>query len=305
MIGPTYAALAVAFALCLVLIPAMRALAHRHGWIDTPGTGSAHREPTALLGGVGVILAVALAMASVAPPATTPLMTGLYGGVALLALVGLWDDRHPLPPLLKLLATGIVALILVIAGAQWVAIGGGASIAVTLLWLVAIPHAVNLLDHLDGVAAGVAGVAAAVLAIGATSAGSPHTAALAAALAGACGAFLFFNRPPATIFLGDAGSLPIGLVLAVLSLEVIPVTADMAAAASIPPLILLVAVCDTSLVTSVRLWRGDNPMAAAATDHVGHRLRARFGHNAALVILYATAAAGGALALWMIGRAAG
>ncbi len=303
MIGNAHVSLAVAFVASLVLGPIMWTVARRYDWIDTPEPGSAHRNPTALFGGIGIYGAVLSGLLAAGGPATDVRHAGLYVGATLLAVVGLWDDRRALSPRLKLLATLIAALVVIASGTRWPATDLSAlQLTLTLVWLVSIPHAINLLDHLDGVAGGIAAIAAACLVVVAAGNGGASVAAMAAALAGACGAFLVYNLPPARIFLGDAGSLPIGLVLAALSLEAIPATATSRAALLFPPLVLLVAICDTALVTVSRLLRGSNPITPGGTDHSGHRLRARFGHLGALAILYGTAAVGGSLAVWLAGR---
>ena len=300
MIARCLLALVIGFAAALAVTPMMWRLADRRGWIDAPGPNSAHQTPTALLGGVGVYVAVLLGSLTAAVPLADARHAGLYAGATLLTLVGLWDDRRALSPQMKLAASTVAALAVIASGTRWPATDPTATgLTLTLIWLAAIPHAVNLLDHLDGLASGVAAIAAGCLAIVAASNGNASTATLAAALAGACGAFLVYNLPPARIFLGDAGSLPVGLVLAALALEAVPTTAASSVAIVFPPLVLLVAVVDTTLVTVSRLRRGSNPFISGGTDHSGHRLGARFGHHAALAILYGTAAAGASVAVWL------
>ena len=295
------AGLLVALGTALGLVPLLRLLALRGGWIDRPASHKAHARPVALLGGVGVYVAFMLGMLASGGLAGMARQGALLSGATLLMGVGLWDDRSPLSARTKLLATTVAALVLFGGGTRWPLVGSESLAAVlSILWVVGMSNAFNLLDHMDGVAAGVGAIAALGFGLHALGAGDTAVVATAAALAGACGGFLIYNLPPARIFLGDAGSLWLGFMLAALSLQTIPPSAGGAVVVLLPPLGLIVPLLDTLLVTVSRLRQGRNPMTAPGTDHAGHRLvRGGAGSYGTLAILYTIAIAGAVAARWV------
>lgn len=226
-----FAVAAVTAALAVLLV---RPLAHRLGAIDVPGGRHAHRAPTARFGGLAILAALLLA----APLALQSLGLPLLGnrghtlpilGIGLgVCLLGARDDVRPLRPSHKLLGLAAAAVALVMNGiyVQFVELPWIGRIAlesvggiVTVFWVLACTNAVNLVDGVDGLGAGVALVAATVLALLAVAMGDLESAILLFALAGACAGFLLHNREPARIFLGDSGSLLLGYMLAAISVS--------------------------------------------------------------------------------------
>ncbi len=289
---------ALAFVAALVLTPVVRALARRWGMVTRPRADRWAKKPTALLGGVGVFGGFAVAALTLLPGVSQ--WAAVLGGSAFLFLVGLVDDLRPLKPYQKLVGQ--------IAGSAVVVAGGLAlpwtpwpvtNTAITLVWLIGITNAVNLLDNMDGLAGGIGVIAAATLAASFYAAGDPATALFVAGFAAALAGFLVYNFNPASIFLGDCGSLFIGFFLASAALlnvsggrvtGFVPVLA-------VPVLVLLVPIFDTTLVTVLRKLAG-RAVSQGGRDHSSHRLVALgLSERRAVLLLYTLAALAGGLAL--------
>lgn len=275
--SPSIACFAAALAAAAVLTPIVRRLALRWSFVDAPGDHRLHREPVPLLGGLALFAAIVgplLLFAAVADPRR---LAGVFAAAVLVTAVGLWDDRRRLPVAVRLLVQLAAAAILVSVGLFVdLELPAGVDGMLTVLWIVGVTNSFNLLDNMDGLAAGVAALAAAgFLILTMEQGGLP--AALAAALAGASLGFLLSNFHPAKIFMGDAGSLLLGLLLAVLGLELQTGRGarEPWVAALVPVLVLAVPIFDTTLVTVSRWRRGRNPLTTPGHDHLSHRLRQR------------------------------
>jgi UDP-GlcNAc:undecaprenyl-phosphate GlcNAc-1-phosphate transferase len=223
----------VSFAAALIFTPLARLLAQRIGAVDHPDGGrKLQRQPVALLGGVAVLgglgltVAVAVMLGWLHDSGTS--IAQVSSGLALLCAVGVYDDLHNLRAKWKLFAQIATAIPILIAGCEISGVKflgfemelGAASFLIGMAWLVACTNAVNLIDGMDGLCSTVAlCVAAGVVVLGCGS-GATHTVVCAAALSGSLAGFLFYNRPPATIYLGDAGSMVVGMTLAMLTMQV-------------------------------------------------------------------------------------
>ncbi|MGH7409430.1 MAG: glycosyltransferase family 4 protein [Candidatus Methylomirabilales bacterium] len=279
-----------AFLLALFLTPGVRTLAHRARVMDRPSPRKLHPRPVPLLGGLALYAAIGGAAALFAPPA--PGLTGLVAGATLLLLTGLWDDTRGLRPRAKLLAQGAAALL---------ALAGGVSInflphpvlnwGVTVLWLVGLTNAFNLLDNMDGLSAGVAAISAgtfALLAARYAELGPEQlpTAVAGAAIAGACLGFLRHNLYHASIFMGDAGSQTLGFLLAGLAAYGSWRSPTLPTSLLIPFLVLAYPIFDTSLVILLR-WRQGRPITVGGRDHSSHRLvRLGLGRTETVLLIY-------------------
>lgn len=279
-----------AFLLALCLTPPVRALARRAGVMDRPSPRKLHARPVPLLGGLALYAAIGGAAAFFAPPA--PGLLGLVAGATLLLLTGLWDDTRGLSPRGKLLAQAAAAL---------VALAGGVSISflphpllnwgVTVLWLVGITNAFNLLDNMDGLSAGLAAISGgtfALLAARYAELGPEQlpTAVAGAAIAGACLGFLRHNLYHASIFMGDAGSQTLGFLLAGLAAYGSWRSPTLSTSLLIPFLVLAYPIFDTSLVTLLR-WRQGRPLTLGGKDHSSHRLvRLGLGRTETVLLIY-------------------
>ena len=205
---------------------------------------------------------------------SSQVLTILAGGLAATVL-GLVDDWRGVGPVVKLIAEASIGVALWMAGVRAGLFGIEAlDLILTVIWVVAVTNAMNLLDNMDGIAAGVAAVCAAGLFAIAATRGDYLVAALAAGVAGGSLGFLRYNFPRARIFLGDAGSLLLGFLLAALGLKLDLIGQSGAVRASIPVLIVAVPLFDMMLVIAARLHDG-RPISRGGTDHTAHRLVVR------------------------------
>lgn len=273
-----------------------RAVARRAGMTDHPSPRKSHTEPTPLLGGAAIYAAVILALVLFGDRSEISQLAGIIIGATLISFLGLWDDRRPLRPPVKL-AGQLAATTVMVGSGVGVALTGVAwvDLAITFVWMLAITNAVNFLDNMDGLAGGIAAVAAAAFLILAVANGQQLVAPLAAALLGASIGFLVYNFNPASVFMGDAGTMFLGFALAALGIKLRFPGQPVAGTWVIPVLVLGVPLLDLSLVVISRVRRRVNPFTTAGTDHLSHRLvrRGMTRREAVLVhYLVACAAAG-------------
>lgn len=287
-----------AFGVGLVLVPAVRRLARRTGMVCAPRQDRWHAAPTALLGGVAIAAACGAGLVVAGGNAVAPAWPVLVAG-ALMFVTGLVDDVVPLRPAGKLALQAAAATVVVASGhvLPWTG-SASANAAVTLLWMVGITNAINLLDNMDGLAAGVAAIAAIVLGVTFVLNGQDGLTVLPAALAGACVAFLVFNVGPASIFMGDCGSLFLGAMLGGLALlSSYGRSRSVASVLLTPVLIMAIPILDTALVTVTRKLRGQR-VSQGGRDHSSHRLVALgISERRAVLILWGLAGVSGGLAL--------
>ena len=260
---------ATALLVALVLTPLVWQVARRHGWMARPSEDRWHDEPVALLGGLALLGAVALAAAAAGGGGAYK--WPVWVGAGLIFVVGLVDDLLDIRPEAKLLVQVLATALLIYAGeAFWRGGPFWASIPLTFLWVIGITNAVNLIDGLDGLAASIAAVAATTLAVIATAIGQLDLAVVAAALAGGSLGFLAYNAKPARIFMGDCGSLFLGYMLAVAALGV-QSTGEPVIGTLVPIVVLAVPIFDTTFVTVTRIL-GGRRVTRGGNDHTHHRL---------------------------------
>jgi UDP-GlcNAc:undecaprenyl-phosphate GlcNAc-1-phosphate transferase len=267
-------ALCIAFLLALYFTPMIRKGAIAYGVLDHPNdTLKTHREPTPYLGGVAIYLSFLFALAFSYQFDKEVLGILLAGSI--IVAIGLFDDLKVLTPGVKLAGQVVAALVLVKAGImirlsfipQWLAL------ILTVLWLVGVTNAINLIDVSDGLAAGVASIAGLFLYVVALDTHSTIIATLVLPLVGATLGFLAYNRPPARIFMGDTGSMFLGFMLAALSM-IGQYTFHHRLGALAPVLILAVPIFDTFFVMGARAIRRI-PLMRGSPDHYAVRLRNR------------------------------
>jgi UDP-GlcNAc:undecaprenyl-phosphate/decaprenyl-phosphate GlcNAc-1-phosphate transferase len=229
----------------------------------------------------------------------TPVAVGLLLAMLVLHILGLIDDRQALGPYLKLLVQFAVTAALVIAFKDiraLTALGPAASITLTVLWIVAITNAFNFLDNMDGLSSGVASVCATAFFITTILIQQWFVAASLAILLGALLGFLYWNFPPAKIFMGDSGSLVIGFVLGVLTIRTTYLQPGTPLAAGwysvfAPVIVLAVPLYDLIVVSIIRLLNGKSPFVGD-TNHFSHRLVARgMSRRTAVLCIYLVTAA--------------
>jgi UDP-GlcNAc:undecaprenyl-phosphate GlcNAc-1-phosphate transferase len=302
-----FLAFSIALLASLLLIVPVRALALRVGMVDLPGPRKVHLTPIPLLGGLAMYAAVVLAILAVLGGAARAQSMGILAGATLMAAVGILDDRGLLHHQIKLfIGMPVAALILLASGIHAqvfsVLVGGHAGYlldaALTVVWVVGITAAFSILDHMDGLCAGVAAMASIFFATLAYLNGHMLVATLAAAVLGAATGFLRWNFKPAKIFMGDGGAMFLGFFMATLGLKLRLEQANHAAAWLVPLLILAVPVFDTTLVTISRSRRGLLPFATPGKDHSAHRLaNLGLGQRGAVLGLYLLGAVGGSVAI--------
>ncbi|MGE3956600.1 MAG: hypothetical protein AB7H96_07765 [Vicinamibacterales bacterium] len=288
-----------AFAVSLALVPISRYTALRYGFVAKPRADRWHHRPTALLGGVAIVLtALGLHLAFIGVAAAPVLLVG----TAAMFVLGLVDDIVSLKPVTKLVFEIAVASVFAFFDYRlgWFD-SQTLDTLVTIFWIVGFTNAFNLLDNMDGLCAGLGVIAGAVVLAGFAIGGfeGPEVTHLALLL-GATAGFLVYNVNPASIFMGDSGSLFIGLNLAVLTLgRDMPTraSADLLSIMAAPMFILLVPILDTALVTLSR-WATGRSAAQGGRDHSSHRLVAiGLSERSAVFVLWVLAALGGALGI--------
>ena len=289
----------LAFVAAILLVPVCRIIGIRLGYVARPRMDRWHRQPTPTFGGVAIATAVLFVSATQADVGR--LWVLLLGG-GIIFLVGLVDDVISLKPYSKLIAEIAVASLFVFFGLRLnVSSSLTLDALLTIVWIVGLTNAFNLLDNMDGLCAGISLIAGStILTTLALRTGVTPDAQYLSILLGATAGFLVYNLHPAKIFMGDSGSLFIGLNLAVLTLAG---PADGAGTSNLlsiivgPLLILLVPIFDTSLVTISRILSGRSA-AVGGRDHSSHRLVAiGLSERAAVAVLWVLSVPGGGLAV--------
>jgi UDP-GlcNAc:undecaprenyl-phosphate/decaprenyl-phosphate GlcNAc-1-phosphate transferase len=289
----------IALAASLVATLIVRTLARRLKLVAKPRADRWHRKPTALFGGVGIFIGFLVSYLVHRPSELhgDALLVLCGGGMFLLGLV---DDFVQLKPYAKLVGQILLATVFTMFGVRlnwlpWQVV----DYALTIFWLVGITNALNLLDNLDGLAGGVAAISSAFLVYFCHAGGQTSVALMAAAFCGATLGFLVFNFNPASIFMGDCGSLFLGFMLGGVALvnNQSGLRRNVLAVLTVPVLLLLIPIVDTTLVTFLRKLNGRR-VSQGGRDHTSHRLVALgLSERAAALTLWSLAAASGGLAV--------
>ncbi len=329
MLAIALALIAVGFVLSCPLTAWFGVWGRRRGWVQPPGARRLHRQPGAVTGGMAIFCAIVLPVAaglvaaSVVPAswweanlpaaaphipgivATAPMAWSLIACLAALHILGLVDDRRDLGPGLKLAVEAAVAGVMVAAfdvklmdlDAVRESVGPWPSIVLTVIWLVAITNAFNFLDNMDGLCAGVAAICGGLFLATALLGEQWFVASVLALTVGAVLGFAVFNLPPARIFMGDAGSLPVGFLVGLCAVRVTyydPGAGGGWWAVATPVVILAIPLYDLLSVILIRLLQGRSPFQAD-TQHFSHRLvRRGLSQRNAVMVIWACALAAGA-----------
>ena len=290
---------ASAFILVLGATPIIRRIANRLGIVDQPDARRLHLMPVPLLGGIAIYAGFIVALLVFGEGWVVSQAIGILVGATIVSFLGIWDDRWGLRPLLKLLGQAVAASILIISGIQVSFLPHPAlNVAITFLWILGITNALNLLDNMDGLSGGVGAVAAGFFLLLAAWNGQYLVASLAAALMGVCVGFLVYNFNPASIFMGDAGSMFLGFILAVVGIKLRFPGRPNIITWMIPVVVLGLPIFDTTLVVFSRLRRGINPLTNPGQDHVSHRLVSLgLSQRQAVILLYGVCSALGLVGL--------
>ncbi|HQV71212.1 MAG TPA: MraY family glycosyltransferase [Thermoflexales bacterium] len=287
-----------ALVLALALTPVSKWLAPHAGVIARPRSRDVHTIPVPKMGGVAILLAVMAMVVLLRGQPEIRQIVSIIFGAAFMSFLGLVDDRFGL--------SAYVRLPLQLATAAFVWFNGVRiqfflieylDAALTVIWIVGITNAMNFLDNMDGLLAGISAVISAFFLVLAVFNGQILVGALSAAMLGACIGFLFYNLNPATVFMGDSGSMFLGFLLACIAIKLR--FAQTPSVSWLVPLVVMgLPVFDMTLVVISRLRRGKNPLTTPGKDHSSHRLTALgFSHREAVMILYLVCCALGVAAL--------
>jgi UDP-GlcNAc:undecaprenyl-phosphate GlcNAc-1-phosphate transferase len=291
-----------------LLTPLMRRIAIATDVVDKPNTAhKSHKQPVPYLGGVAIIIGIIVISYSTSLVSnftidTFWLATSVLAPAVVLGLIGLWDDMKNLPPLPRFVAqtiAGVFTAVLLVA-TENVGNPTGSEIFdtfITIIWVVGICNSINFFDNLDGGAAGTVAVSSIALAILALSGDQYLIAALATVTTGATLGFLIWNKSPARIYMGDAGALFLGVLLATLTVRLNPDTQTQLGSYLTPIFLLAIPILDTTVAVLSRLKRHISPFQGGQ-DHLSHRLiRAGLSRRKAAVSLWTLSAIFAAVAI--------
>jgi len=272
----------LSFILVGALTPIMRKVAIKNNIFDLPNTShKSHALPTPYLGGIAIMLGVVLVsllavLLSTNVLGNLNLLLSVLIPALLLGLIGLWDDLKSLPAYPRLFAQSAVgagiSIILITTGTLGNPTGSIVlDVLLTVIWIVGICNSINFFDNMDGGAAGAVAFSSLGLAFLAWNLEQSLLAGLSLVTAGATFGFLIWNKSPAKIYMGDAGALFLGVLLATLAIRLDPITQSRAISLSIPLLLLALPILDTTTVVISRLRNGKS-IFQGGQDHLSHRL---------------------------------
>jgi UDP-GlcNAc:undecaprenyl-phosphate GlcNAc-1-phosphate transferase len=272
----------ISYVLVGALTPLMRKIAVSKKIFDKPNSAhKSHTKPTPYLGGVAIILGVVITsyLTLFLSPFTANnfwLATSILAPAIALGMIGLWDDIKNLNPLPRFIGQSIAGLIIAAILISNGNLGNPTGlvlidILVSVIWVVGICNAINFFDNLDGGAAGTVAISAIVLTYLALSTGQSFIAALSLVSAGSTLGFLIWNKNPARIYMGDAGALFLGVLIATLTVRFEPNTESTLGSFATPLLLLAIPILDTTVAVLSRLRRKISPFQGGC-DHLSHRL---------------------------------
>lgn len=290
--------LIVGFATSLGLTPLSRALALRMGVVAVPSGRNIHKDHKPLMGGMAIYAGLALALMLFSPKVYVTELLVMLLSAGFLALVGLLDDRYNLGIKVRLGAQALATIMLMLGGIRIQLFGlWPIDALLTIVWVLAITNAINFLDNMDGLAAGVTAIAGSSFTLIAFAEGQILVSMLGAALAGSAIGFLIYNFNPASSFMGDMGSLVLGFILAVLGIKLEFGTQPLSVTWMVPILVLALPVFDINMVILTRFLE-KRPIGLGGKDHSSHRLMAAgLSQRQTLFVLYSFCALYGGLGL--------
>ena len=295
------------FALVGGLTPVMRKIALKIGAVDRPNLErKTQKEPVPYLGGVAIAIGITVAsfaalLYSDSSAETFNRALSVLLPAILISAMGLYDDLRGLEPWPRLVAQTIAGIAVAVYLIQNETLGQAfgnqiVDYVVTIIWVVGICNSINFIDNLDGGASGTVAVISIFLFAIAFNQGQSLVSALAVVTAGATLGFLIWNKSPAKIYMGDAGALFLGIIIAVLTIRLDPEVSSLSRSLSIPLLLMAVPILDTTTVVISRLSRGISPFTGGR-DHLSHRLmRKGLGRRSTAYVLWGMAALFGVVA---------
>jgi UDP-GlcNAc:undecaprenyl-phosphate GlcNAc-1-phosphate transferase len=290
-----FLAFIVSFCVCVIIIPWVIKLAIYKNWVVAPRADRWHKKPTALMGGIGIFISYSIALFIFN---FEDLSLMIYAGCLGMYLIGFFDDLKEVKPVVKLLCQLLCSFALIYNGYYF---GGGllgwAGIPLTFIWVIGITNAINLLDNMDGLAAGISTIVAIITGVLGILNNEVNISIMAFAIAGSALGFLVYNFKPARIFMGDSGSLFLGFALSFLSIAVQKNNGSSTAVfvLLIPISLMAIPIMDITLVTIKRLIAGRR-IDQGGRDHTSHRLVALgLSEKKAVLTLYLISAIWGLL----------
>ena len=279
-----------------VLTPLVRKVALRIEILDAPTEShKTHKEAIPYLGGVAIIIGTCLttylAILVSGQASALSLVSAVLIPAVLMGVIGLVDDIKKLSPWPRFIAQNLFGLVIAVILIATSTLGSPTGntiidVAITTLWIVGITNSINFFDNVDGGASGTVAISSLFLFFLALQGGQYAIAALSLVLTGATTGFLLWNKPPARIYMGDAGALFLGILIATLTLRFDPNPINLSASFALPILLLAVPILDTSVAVISRLRRGISPFQGGQ-DHLSHRLmRAGFSKRQAVLSLW-------------------
>ncbi len=303
----------LSFLICIALTPVVRWYTKKRGLIAVPTDDRWHKNSTATMGGIAIYISIIIPLFLLADFKSAVYSLRFYNeipyilvvliiGITFLFILGIFDDFFNIKAHNKLVVQIIIAAIVAFLGfrLEWFQ-SLTVDTLITIVWIVGITNAFNLLDNMDGLCAGIGFISAIFFFIICTqSGGNLEYAYISSILAGSLMAFLFYNFHPASIFMGDSGSLIIGFTLSLLSLNpLLKESHNVVAFLAVPVLVLLVPIIDTSMVTIIRKL-SKRKASVGGRDHFSHRLVFMgFGEKGAVLFLYSIAVMSGLTALFV------
>jgi UDP-GlcNAc:undecaprenyl-phosphate/decaprenyl-phosphate GlcNAc-1-phosphate transferase len=274
----------LAIVVSLLFSPVSIYLANRFGLVDIPGKSAhkLHAHPTPLAGGTAIFLSLIL-LITLFGLWKDSFVRVLLLSAGVIYLFGLWDDARGLSALPKLVGQTLAGLLLIASGVSVhfitsigfpflpIAVANVLDIGFTLFWLIGITNAMNLIDSMDGLAAGISGITFLFFLPVTLTSGQVQLTTISVILLGICAGIYYFNMTPARLFLGDSGAQALGFIVASIAMAYAPVGLPPVTSWFVPILLLFVPIFDTTLVTISRLRRS-RPIYKADRDHIYHRL---------------------------------
>ena len=288
-----------ALVIAIAVTPVSKWLAPHVGVIARPRARDIHTQPVPKLGGLAILLGVLVMALVLGRRLEFQQFAAIVVAATLMSFMGLVDDRFNLNAYVKLVAQVGAAVMVYLFGVRVMMFSNPLLDALlTVVWIVGITNAMNMLDNMDGLLAGISAVISAFFLVLAVINGQYLVGLLSAAVLGACIGFLAWNLNPASVFMGDSGSMFLGFMLACVAIKLRFLGQSPAVSWLVPVIVMGLPIFDMTLVTLSRLRRGKNPLTSPGKDHTSHRIANHgFNRREAVMILYLACGALGIIAI--------
>lgn len=288
-----------ALVIAVALTPVSRWLAPHIGIVAVPRARDVHTTPVPKMGGVAILLGTLLMALVMGSRPEFQQLAAMLLGAAFMSFLGLIDDRFALSAYIRLPLQLLAALFVWFFGVRIQIFSNPIlDAAVTMIWIAGITNAMNFLDNMDGLLAGISAVISAFFLVLSIINGQYLVGLLSAAVLGACIGFLFWNLNPATVFMGDSGSMFLGFLLACIAIKLRFLGQSQSVSWLVPVIVMALPIFDMTLVIISRLRRGKNPLTTPGKDHTSHRLvNQGFTKREAVMVLYLVCGALGITAI--------